>query len=412
MAVVNWSSKQQSYIKHSNAFINLAHGATRAGKTHSSLIRFVKFCGEGPAGRLGIFGKTERTIRENVIYPLIEGLPKGSVRHVQGAGEVHIFGRTCRLFGASNIGAVEKVQGATLAGGYMNEVTLYPEDLVNMGVSRSLSIRGAQWFWDCNPDSPYHWMYQRFVTGGLDPSYFKAWHFQMQDNPILPPENVEMLKALYGGEGTLFYRRFIDGEWVIAEGAVYDMFDSRVHVVSRLPEAKSFERYVVGVDYGTANATVFLLLGKAEGKWYVLREWRHDSRRAGSQKTDADYSLALIGWLNNLGVVPSSIEVDPSAASFKVQLRRDGVRKVYDAENEVSDGIRLVSSVLSNGRLFIHESCKELIKEMANYRWDEKAVERGDEKPVKDADHGPDALRYACQRIFGKQPQRALRLVR
>lgn len=406
----NWSPKQRSFMRHSTAFFNLAHGAVRAGKTHAALIAFSRYCVEGPPGRLAVFGKTERTIRENVVYPLIDGLPKGAVRHVQGSGEVYIFGRACRLFGASDARAVEKVQGSTLSGGYMNEATLYPEDLFNMAISRSLTIPDARWFADCNPDSPYHWLYRNFITAGHHKAYFKDWPFRVTDNPILPAANVEMLKTFYGGPGTLFYRRYINGEWVQAEGAVYDMFDSSVHVVSVLPE--SFERYVVGVDYGTANATVFLLLGKAGRNWYVVSEWRHDSRKAGSQKTDADYSADFASWLSREGVVPSAIEVDPSAASFKAQLRRDGVRKLSDANNDVIDGIRTVSTALSSGRLFVHESCENLVAEMSAYRWDEKAQEKGEDKPVKEADHGPDALRYAVMRVFGSQPQRALRLVR
>jgi PBSX family phage terminase large subunit len=407
----NWSPKQQSFIKHSNAFINLAHGATRAGKTHSSLIRFVKFCGEGPPGRLGIFGKTERTIEENVIIPLRQGLPNRAVQHVKGSGMVYIFGRACRLFGAHNIGAVEKVQGATLSGGYMNEATLYDEDLFNMAISRSLSVPNAKWFADCNPDSPYHWMYQRFVEGELPSEYFKAWHFKISDNPILPPENVAMLGQLYGGPGTLFYRRFIDGEWVMAIGAIYDMLDitpGGAHVVREVPEAKLFERVVVGVDYGTANDTVFLAAGKSGGVWTVFSEDRYSSTKAGRQRSDTEHSAAFGRWLERLAVSPSSIEVDPSAASFKVQLRQDGHRRIRGADHDVIDGIRTVQTGLTSGTLKIHVSCEDLIKEMSTYAWDEAAGERGKEQPIKANDHGPDALRYLCMRVLNRP---ALRVV-
>jgi PBSX family phage terminase large subunit len=407
-----WSPKQQSFIKHSNAFINLAHGAVRSGKTHSNLIRFTAFCRNGPPGRLGIFGKTERTVKENVILPLISGLPPGAVKHTQGMGEVTIMGRSCRIFTANDARAVEKVQGSTLAGGYMNESTLYPEELFNMAISRSLTIENAKWFLDCNPDSPYHWLYEKFIQANHPSSYFKDWPFRITDNPILPAANVEMLKALYGGPGTLFYRRYIDGEWVMAEGAIYDMLDitpGGAHVVKELPP--TYERVIIGVDYGTSNPTVFLALGKYQGLWYVFSEHRYDAS-GQSQRTDWEHSQAFMHWVDGLGYRHSTIEVDPSAASFKLQLRKDGVKAVRDANNDVLDGIRSVASALTTGTLKIHESCQSLLTEMSTYAWDSKKQEVGEDAPLKVNDHGCDALRYAGQRAFGRRAQGGLRVVR
>ena len=329
------------------------------------------------------------------------------MRYNRGTGVITIGERTVWAVGINDAQAESKIRGATLAGSYVNEVTVLKEEAFDQLYDRH-SVEGAKIFGDTNPDSPYHWLKTKWLDNeALLPEDLYSLSFALTDNPYLPEGYVKRLMRSHTG---LWKRRMIDGEWVVAEGAVYDMFDPDLHVVGELPE--SFERYVVGVDYGTANATVFLLLGKSGLNWYVLSEWRHDSREAGSQKTDEDYSRALIGWLAKEKVVPVSIEVDPSAASFKAQLARDRVRKVHDADNEVLDGIRNVSNVLSGGRLFIHESCEGLIKEMTNYRWDQKAQEKGEDKPVKDQDHGPDALRYAVQRIFGKQPQRALRLVK
>jgi PBSX family phage terminase large subunit len=233
--------------------------------------------------------------------------------------------------------------------------------------------------------------------------------FGLNDNPVLHEEYKERLKRLHTG---LWYRRMVEGEWVVAEGAIYPMLDPEAggnHVVTRLPDA--FERYVVGVDYATATVTVFLLLGKHRGTWYVIREYYHDAERTGTQKTNTELRDDFLGFLG--GVVPVSVEVDPSAAGFQLELRRAGVRRVNDADNEVVEGIRRVSTALSvEDRLKIHASCQNLLSEMSGYVWDKKAQERGEDKPVKKKDHGPDALRYAIARIYGKQPQRSLRLVR
>jgi len=256
---MQWSPKQASYLAHSEAFINIADGAIRSGKTHAALARFSEECIKGPAGDFAVFGKTERTVRRNVVYPLQALLP-GAIKHVQGSGELYIFGRRCHVIGANDARAEEKVRGLTLAGAYMNEVTLYPKDVFDQTLARTLSIEGARIFADCNPDSPYHWLNTDYLEADHPKAYLKRWRFRLPDNPVLPPANVEMLKALYG-PGTLFYRRNIDGEWVMAEGAVYDQLDIRpggAHVVTERPERNAYERVVVGVDYGTSNPTVFL----------------------------------------------------------------------------------------------------------------------------------------------------------
>lgn len=402
-----WSPKQRSFIKHSTAFINVADGAVRSGKTHSNLIAFAAFCAQGPPGDLGVFGRTERTVKRNVVYPLIQGLPKGTVKYVQGSGEVYVYGRRCWIFGANDVRAEEKVQGSTLAGGYMNEVTLYPESLVDHALARSMTILGSRWFLDCNPDSPYHWLNQKYLSAGHRRAYLKRWRFRLDDNPILPQANVEMLKALYG-PGTLFYRRNIDGEWVIAEGVVYPMLDVEpggAHVTDYIPIG--FDRVVVGVDYGTATVTTFVMMGRDRaGVWHVFKEYYHDAEKAGWQKTDAEFSEDFRAFLG--GWHPQSIEVDPSVASFKRQLKNGGIRGVRDADNSVVDGIRTVSTALTGGKLKIHASCENLLREMAGYVWDKDAQNKGEDRPVKRADHTVDALRYACVRVLSRPDLRVL----
>jgi hypothetical protein len=88
--------------------------------------------------------------------------------------------------------------------------------------------------------------------------------------------------------------------------------------------------------------------------------------------------------------------IDPSAASFKVQMYQGG-RSTVDGDNAVVDGIRLISTLLSVDRLKIHESCKGLIAEVPGYSWSEAYAERGEDVPVKADDHGLDALRYGCK---------------
>ena len=85
--------------------------------------------------------------------------------------------------------------------------------------------------------------------------------------------------------------------------------------------------------------------------------------------------------------------VDPSAASFKTELRENGFH-VVDAINDVLDGIRATSKELMEKLIIIDKSCINTIMEFGGYVWDVKACMRGDEKPLKQSDHCMDSLRY------------------
>jgi phage terminase large subunit len=95
------------------------------------------------------------------------------------------------------------------------------------------------------------------------------------------------------------------------------------------------------------------------------------------------------------------VVVDPSAKSFITELRNRGFY-VKEGDNNVLDGIRAVSTLMGAKKLHVHRRCTGLIKELRGYVWDEKAAQRGEEKPVKIADHYCDGLRYG---IFTTLPE-------
>jgi PBSX family phage terminase large subunit len=338
-----------------------------------------------PPGAVVLIGKTERTLQRNVIHPMRLRFGEDTVSDIHGQGVVTIAGRDCYVVGANDERARTKIQGQGYILAYGDEVTTWAESFFTMLKSR-LDKPESRFLGTCNPEGPYHWLKRDMIDRAGDLNV-KHWHFTIDDNPFLAPEVVADLKREYAG---VWYKRYILGLWVAAEGAVYDMFDPQTQVVKELP---AMRRYWVGIDYGTTNPTVFLLLGEGvDNCLYVCREWRWDSVAKSRQKTDAQYSADYRDWID---VSPDWVFIDPSAASFINQLWQDGVKRIAPADNAVLDGIRATSSLLSAGRLKIHESCKGLIEEMSAYIWDKKAEERGEDKPLKTHDHGPDALRYA-----------------
>lgn len=377
----------------------LLEGAVRSTKTVISSIAYSDWTENlAPEGTLGMFGKTERTLKQNVLDPLSDFLGPAHFKLNQGRGELYLMGRLHYLFGCPNIEAVSKIQGKTLAGGLADEVTTYPEDVWEM-IGTRLSVDGSKCIATMNPAGPRHFMKTKYLDR-LEEANARTWHFTLDDNPFLSEKIRNRFKKQYTG---LWYKRYILGLWVAAEGAIYDCFDESSMVIHDLP--KKWLQVRVGVDYGTHNPTAFYLLGHAAdgphlGKWIVSKEHYFDGSK-GRQKTDSEHSADMRTFLE--GMYPQSIEVDPSAASFKVQLRRDGFTVARDADNSVLDGIRDVSHALSSGKLLIHDSCSHLIEELQGYVWDPKAQERGEDKPLKVNDHSCDALRYACRRIFGNR---------
>jgi PBSX family phage terminase large subunit len=386
------TAKQARSIIEADARINIWVGAIRAGKTIASLWRWLEYVATAPTtGELLMFGKTRESVGRNLLAPLTspELFPDFArfVDYTPGAPTARILGRNVHIIGANDAKAEPKVRGMTCCGAYGDELTTLPEAFFRQVLGR-LSVKGAKLFGSTNPDNPAHWLRRDFLLArsGID---LRTWHFDLDDNPHLPPDYVASIKAELTG---LWYRRFILGEWVAAEGAIYDMWDEKLHVVDELPAVTRW--LSLGVDHGTRNPFAGILLGlTADGRLVLAREWRHDPKTAHRQMTDAQYSRELRAWLADDR--PEFIAVDPSAASFKVQLHADGTRGVVDADNAVEDGIRTVASLLALGRLVVHRSCRGWIEEVAGYSWDDKAAEKGLDKPIKVADHSLDAGRYA-----------------
>ena len=219
----------------------------------------------------------------------------------------------------------------------------------------------------------------------------------MDDNLSLSEAIKRRYQKMYNG---VFYKRYILGLWAMAEGIIYDMFSEERHVVKyedikdRLIDGNRY----VSIDYGTQNATAFLLWNQGRDKiWYCTREYYYSGRDTGKQKTDSEYADDLKEWLGDTKI--KAIIVDPAAASFIAELRKRGF-KVLKAKNDVEDGIRLVGTLLNQEKIKFCDCCINTLMEFASYIWDEKAAERGEDKPVKQRDHAMDAIRYMCYTVL------------
>lgn len=393
------SRRQLQFVGQSNAPINIATGAIRSGKTVSSLLRWLMYIATAPTGgELIMCGKTSTTIHRNVFLPMQDpelfGPLAEHVHYTAGAPMATILGRRVHVLGANDAKSESKLRGFTCAGAYCDEISLMPQAFWEQLTGR-MSVENSMIFGTSNPDNPAHWLMRDWISRS-EAASVKHWHFTLDDNDALPEKFKASLRSMHQG---LFYRRFILGEWVAAEGAIYDMWDTERHIIDELPREGIHKWIALGVDYGTRNPLHAVLIGLGrDRRLYAAAEWRYDGRRQRRQLTDAEYSERIRGWLDNVPgigpVRPQFVTVDPSAASFNAQLRRDKLTPT-PANNAVLDGIRTVASLLAQNKLLVHSSCRELITEIPSYSWDDQAALKGEDKPVKVADHGCDALRYA-----------------
>lgn len=393
MSKVELTAKQREFWREADHRWNFKVGATRSGKTFVDYFiiprRIIERRDE--SGLAVIMGNTRETIRRNIIIPMQEIYGAKRVGNIRSDNSCYMFGERVFCLGADNVNHVDRIRGSSIKYCYGDEVaTWHPEvfEMLKSRLDKELScFDGA-----LNPQSPNHWL-KEFLESDAD---IYAQHYTIFDNPFLPKEFVENLCKEY--EGTVYYQRYILGEWALAEGLIFPMYEEAIADVPEWEE-KEARHYSLSVDYGTMNAFAAILWELHGGVWYAARGYYYSGRDTGIQKTDEEYAQALDELLKDVHEYQADhtlygahekLEtiIDPSAASFIALLNRRGKYKVRKADNDVLDGIRETATALKSGKIKISGKLKEWRAEAGGYVWDD------DERPVKVNDHYMDATRY------------------
>lgn len=391
-------------------FLNVWEGAVRSSKTVASSLAWISYVGNSDENFFIISGKTISALYRNCIggdFGMLAMLgPNGEYKvDREGNRILHIYGpkghKVCYCFGANDESSFQTMRGVTAGGWYADEVNLHPRSFVEEAFRRTIVSSDRKHFWTLNPDNPNHWIYVDYTDKyeKMELDGFYLWHFDLEDNLAMPHERREELKLQFSG---IFYDRYILGKRVVAEGAIYNMFTpSNLYSDWERPDglAELAARYIAA-DYGTTNPFHALDIYDDGNVVWVDREYRWDSKsdeamRSGiGQKTDAQYGQDMLEFMaNGISTYACPVVLDPSAASMAAELRSRLI-PVIDADNDVSNGIQVVSNCFQRKIVMINKRCEFLIKELESYVWDEKSAIKGVEKPVKAGDHGPDALRY------------------
>lgn len=436
-------AKQIRSIVESQATPQIAlwAGAVRSGKTIASLIAFLLALQNAPSqGLIVIVGRTLQTIERNIIDPLqsaeIFGFCSSQVHHTRGSGVATIMGRTVHLVGAHNVLAEDRIRGTTITLGYVDEATLLPHAFWMMLLSR-LSTVGAKLFATTNPDSPSHWLRKHFMLRSRDVG-MRYWNFRLEDNPSLDPEYVERLKRQYQG---LWYRRFIDGAWCMAEGAIYEGWNDAIHVVPAFRPPDTWSRWWT-VDFGFVHPFIAQFWAEdPDGRLWLYREIVHTHRlvedHARQMLATVRKPNSAVDW-DKVGREPDPAkaadwewtEPKPRAvicdhdAEDRATLDKHLGMGTSQAKKSVSDGIQAFASRLKvagdgKARLFVMKDAVlerdplmeaahapiGLEAEIAGYIWDTGGGKKPKEEPLKIMDDSCDAGRYMVAELdLGGRP--------
>ena len=372
----------------------IADGAIRSGKTVCMALAFVQWSMTTfDSQNFGMCGKTVGSFRRNVLSVLKQMLPsRGYQLSDRRSENLLVISRKgvenyYYIFGGKDEGSQDLVQGITLAGVLLDEVVLMPRSFVEQATGRC-SVAGSKFWFNCNPEGPEHWFKKEWIDK-LEEKNMRYLHFTQEDNLSLAEEVKARYRAMYTG---IFYRRYVLGEWCMAEGLVYDFFDKQLHVVQDPPTDGT---WYISVDYGTLNPFSAGLWCVAGGRAVRVDEYYYSGREKKAQMTDEEYYKKLEELAGDR--VIHNVVVDPSAASFIACIRQHGKFPVRKARNDVLPGIRLTAAMLRAGIIRIGAGCTDAIREFGLYRWEEKGEV---DKVVKENDHAMDDIRYFCATVM------------
>ena len=401
--------KQSDFILRSlTCWLNVAEGGKRAGKNIMNIMAWAA-CLEDHPDKLHLaagvsISATKLYILDSNGFALTH-IFKGRCREGQykDRDALYIQTRTGEkivlIAGGADNGSEAKIKGQTYGSVYVTEANECCEAFVKECFVRTLSSHQRKIFMDLNPKGPQHWFYVdllNFYDQGAANGTITGYnyeHFTVLDNLSMSDRQLRDLLMTYDKK-SFWYFVDILGLRTAPEGVIYDMWtEDNTYVAGDVPEGwRSVCMHYVGIDYGTSNATCFLEAWDDGTTYWIDNEYYYDGRKERNQKTDAEYANDLDAFLG--GDRSAVIILDPSAASFATELRNRGYL-VKPAKNDVSDGIRVVSTLIKKRMIRVRaDACPNLVQSIGSYVWDSKAAMRGEDAPLKVDDHAPDALRY------------------
>ncbi len=397
MDKIEFTAKQNELIR---AFkqdrlkrLNILEGSVRSGKTWISLILWAVWVASRPKDYLYMMcAKSLQTLKRNCLLPLQELFGKRNFTFSVNKKEGVLFGRKIMLEGANDQRSEGKIRGITLGGAYCDELTLFPKDFFVMLLSR-LSAPGAKLIATTNPDVPTHWLLTEYLKNeNLTDDLFRMF-FHIDDNTTLPAEYVESLKKEYTG---VYYDRFIRGDWVVANGAIYKVFSDNptAYNAAALPH---FDYINIGLDFGgngSRHALVASGITHNCDKLYALKTERIPAEGVTPQalyKRVYDFCEDTQKRYGKISAVYADSAEQALIAGLRLALKPLGIVVKNSLKRQINDRIRATTMLMGGGRFFlVSEDCGSLINAFKGAVWDDKVI--GKEERLDDGTSDIDTL--------------------
>lgn len=371
-----------------NDFI-IADGAIRSGKTIACIIGFLTWSQEMFSGESFILaGKTMGALKKNVIRPMLQileawGWPYTYIRSGTDA-RVEIGTNVYYLYGANTEAAQDALQGLTAAGAYLDEAALFPQSFVDQAIGRC-SVSGAKIWMNCNPEGPHHYIREEFLLKVKEKRVYHL-HFMMTDNLSLSPKVIERYKRAWV-HGSVFYKRFILGLWVAADGLIYQQFADHVQDYLVGPDwlkDNQITYAVIGVDFGgTKSAHSFTLTGFTKGyKQVIVLDEYYCKKRLNPKQLQDDFIDFVKRARTKYKVYEAYCDSAEQTLIAGLESACIQAHVAIDIKNAIkgpiNDRIAFYNSLIAQERWKIMKHCTHIIEAFEQAVYDDK-------KPHQDA---------------------------
>ena len=390
----------------------IADGAVRSGKTLCCSVAFVMWAMDTFENcNFAICGKTVGSAIKNIVLPLlnITDLRKVYTLDFKRSYNCLIvrYGKKTNFFyvyGGTDERSQDLIQGITLCGFLLDEAALMPQSFINQAIARTLSVPNAKRFYNCNPESPDHFIYTDFILKAEEKK-IKHIHFLMEDNPSLTKDMIDKAKNMYSG---VFHQRFILGMWVRAEGLVYTKFANNTNDYL-LENDFNYSNLItanIGVDFGgNGSATTFVCTGftKRFESVIILEAERHEEELSPDEleKLYVDFAQRCIDTYGKAMPTYADSAEQILIRGLRNAGRLNGIRSnILNAKKmAILDRIQLVNKLISLGRFKVNKRCTTVIKALQTAVWNEKVNDERLDDGSTDIDT-LDAMEYSIEPYF------------
>lgn len=396
----------------------IADGSIRSGKTLSMSLSFILWAMHSFNGQnFGMSGKTIGSFRRNVLvslktmlkargYKIRDSRADNLITISNGNTENYFY-----IFGGKDERSQDLIQGITLAGMLFDEVALMPQSFVNQATARC-SVEGAKLWFNCNPENPQHFFYIEWVKQHKGKKLLYL-HFTMDDNLSLSEKVKQRYKGMYTG---VFYKRFILGLWVVADGLCFEQFANEPEKWLRDKAEDRINFISVGVDFGGTNSKTTFVATAVHGNFErvgVIKNYKLDGAKGtiDANRLNAEF-VRFIKELQSEYKAPIKYAFCDCAETYLIAGIKNAVKHaglglaVGDSEKgTIIDRIVCVNTLLNTERLYILRSCGQVINAMRSAMWDAKAAEKGIDKRKDDFTTDIDtcdAFEYSISRFISR----------